>query len=193
MKLILASTSKFKSDILNTTHLFHKSIESDYEEISNKDNVYEYVKELALGKAKSIENKINEGIILGLDTVVYINGKILEKPASLEEAKEVLEYCQDDTTKVITGIALINKENNEIISEYSETKVTLRKISEKDINYYIDNETSILNVSGFVIETIISNFIEKIDGSYYNILGIPVETIYKHLNNWGIYLSDLEK
>ena len=193
MKLILASTSKFKSDILNTTHLFHKSIESDYEEISNKDNVYEYVKELALGKAKSIEDRVNEGVILGLDTVVYINGKILEKPASLEEAKEVLKYCENDTTKVITGIALINKENNEIINDFVETKVTLRKISEKDINYYVENEPSILYVSGFVIETIISNFIEKIVGSYYNILGIPVETIYKHLNNWGIYLSDLEK
>lgn len=193
MKLYLASTSKFKSDILDTTHLFHESIASDYEEVSNKDNVYEYVKELALGKVKSIEKKVSDGIILGLDTVVYINGKILEKPKSLEEAKKVIKYCQNKTTKVITGIALINKKNNEIINDFVETKVTLRKISNKDINYYIENEPNILNVSGFVLETIISNFIEKIEGSYYNILGIPVETIYKYLNNWEIYLSDLEK
>jgi len=193
MKLILASTSKFKSDILNTTHLFHKCIESNFEEESTKENVYEYVCDLALGKAKSVENKVDDGIIIGLDTVVYINGKILEKPNSLEEAKEVLKYCQNNTTKVITGIALINKNTNEIITDYSETKVTLREITDKDIDYYIENEPNILYVSGYVIETIISNFIEKIEGSYYNILGIPTETIYKHLNSWGIYLSDIEK
>lgn len=193
MKLILASTSKFKSDILNTAHLFHKCIESNFEEESTKEDVYEYVCDLALGKAKSVENKVDDGIIIGLDTVVYINGKILEKPNSLEKAKEVLKFCQNNTTKVITGIALINKNTNEIITDYSETKVTLRKITDKDIDYYIENEPNILYVSGYVIETIISNFIEKIEGSYYNILGIPVETIYKHLNNWGIYLSDIEK
>lgn len=193
MKLILASTSKFKSDILNTAHLFHKCIESNFEEESTKKDVYEYVCDLALGKAKSVENKENDGIIIGLDTVVYINGKILEKPNSLEVAKEVLKFCQNNTTKVITGIALINKNANEIITDYSETKVTLREITDKDIDYYIENEPNILYVSGYVIETIISNFIEKIEGSYYNILGIPVETIYKHLNIWGIYLSDIEK
>lgn len=149
--------------------------------------------DLALGKAKSVESNVSEGIIIGLDTVVYINGKILEKPESLEEAKEVLKYCQNDTTKVITGITLINKNTNEIITDYAETKVTLKEISYKDIDYYIKNEPNILYVSGYVIETIISNFIEKIEGSYYNILGIPVETIYKHLNSMGIYLGDLEK
>lgn len=67
------------------------------------------------------------------------------------------------------------------------------KLNNKDTEYYLNNEPDILYVSGFVIETIISNFIEYINGSYYNILGVPVETIYKYINDWGYNLIDLEK
>ncbi len=194
MKLILASTSKLKSDILNKVKLSHIQIKSDFEEVSdNLEDVYQYVKDLSLGKAKSIENKVRNGIIIGIDTIVYADGKILEKPKDLEEAKEYIRLCASNTTSVITGIALINKETNEIVQDYQETKITLREINEEDIDYYIENEKDILYVSGFVIETIISNFIEKIEGSYYNILGVPVERIYEYLLKWNIHLKDLEK
>ncbi len=193
MKLTLASTSKFKSDIMNTVKLNHFLIKSDFEEISkNFNNVYEYVKDLALGKALSVKDKVDTGIILGLDTVVYINGQILEKPKDLNEVRKFLNMCQGNTTSVITGIALINKDTNEIIKDYKETKVTLRKMNDRDIEYYIKNEPNKMYASGFVIETVISNFIESIEGSYYNILGIPVETIYKHLEDLNIHLDDLE-
>ena len=88
MKLILASTSKYKSNLLNQTKLKHECIESNFDENSVKNNnVYEYVAELSRGKANSIKEKIKEGIILGMDTVVYVNNKILEKPKDLDEAK----------------------------------------------------------------------------------------------------------
>ncbi len=194
MKLTLASTSKFKSDIMNTVKLNHFLIESDFEEISsNFDDVYKYVEDLALGKAMSVLNKVDSGIILGLDTVVYVDGKILEKPKDLDEVREFLRLCSNNTTSVITGIAMINKDTNKIIKDTAKTEVTLRNLSDKDIEYYIENEPDKMYVSGFVIETVISNFIEKINGSYYNILGIPVETIYKHLEDLNIHLYDLEK
>ena len=194
MKLTLASTSKFKSDIMNTVKLNHFLIESDFEEISsNFDDVYKYVEDLALGKAMSVLNKVDSGIILGLDTVVYVDGKILEKPKNLDEVRKFLRLCSNNTTSVITGIAMINKDTNEIIKDTAKTEVTLRNLSDKDIEYYIENEPDKMYVSGFVIETVISNFIEKINGSYYNILGIPVETIYKHLEDLNIHLYDLEK
>lgn len=193
MKLTLASTSKFKSEILDTVKLNHFLEESNFEEVSSNKDVYKYVMDLALGKALSIKNKVDSGIILGLDTVVYANNQILEKPKSVDEVKKFLRMCSNNTTSVITGIALINKDTNEVIRDYAITKVTLREMNEQDIKYYIDNEPNMMYVSGFVIETVISNFIDKIDGSYYNILGVPVETIYKHLQNFNIHLSELEK
>lgn len=194
MKLILASTSKFKNELLDTAGLTHSQIESTFEEFSpDQDNVYQYVKDLSYGKAKSIEDKVDKCIILGIDTIVYANGKILEKPKSIEEARENLVLCSNNTTSVITGITLINKYTNEIIQDYQETKVTLTNINDEDIDYYIKNEPNIMYVSGFVIESFVSNFIKNINGSYYNILGVPVEKIYEHLSNWGIHLKDLEK
>lgn len=194
MKVTLASTSEYKNDILNMVKFNHYQIASDFEEKSkNRNNVYEYVKDLALGKAKSVEDKVDGGIILGLDTVVYACGKILEKPKTLEEAKGYIAMCAGKTTEVITGIALINKEKEVIIQDMCVTKVSLREMTEEDISYYIANEPLALKVSGFVIETVMSNFIEKIDGSYYNILGVPVETIYKHIEQMGYTLKDLEK
>ena len=193
MKLVLASTSKFKSEILNKVHLKHISVDNDFDEESIVcNNVYDYVKQLSYNKAINIKEKIdNDSIILGLDTVVYVDNKVLEKPKSIKEAKDNIKLCMNNTTKVITGITLINKINNEIINDYQETLVTLRNIDDIDIKYYLENEPDIMYASGFIIETVISNFIENINGSYYNILGIPVEKIYKYLLDWNMHLKDL--
>ena len=193
MKLILASTSKFKNKILDQVSMNHDNIESDFDETNvNNNNVYEYVQTLSLGKAKSVENKVKEGIILGLDTVVYVDNKIIEKPHSLEEARNNLKLSSGKTSSVITGIALINKYTNEIIQGYQETKITLNEICDEDINYYIENEPNAMYASGFVIESVVSNFIKNINGSFYNILGVPVEKIYDYLIKWNIHLKDLE-
>ena len=101
MKVTLASTSKFKNQILDTVHLNHTNMDSDFEEISRSNDVYQYVKDLALGKANSVINKVKEGLIIGLDTIVYAGNEILEKPASLEEAKEVLRKCSNNFSALL--------------------------------------------------------------------------------------------
>lgn len=191
MKLVLASTSSFKSDVLKQACIRHIKKESNYIEIKqDNEDVYEYVKRLSLEKAYSVD--VNDGIVLGLDTVVLVGNKVLEKPKSIYEAKDNLRLCSDNTFKVITGIALINKINNEVVNDYQETVITLNKIDECDIDYYIDNDPNVLYASGFTIETVVSNFINKIEGSFYNILGIPVEKIYEYLLKWNIHLKDLD-
>lgn len=194
MRLILASTSKLKSEILNKVGMKHGNEKSEFEEVSdNITDVYKYVMDLSYGKAKSIEDKVKDCIILGIDTVVYLNNKIIEKPKNIEEAKSNLINSSGKTTSVITGLTLINKATNEVIQDYQETKITLRDISNDDIEYYIENEPNVMYASGFIVETIVSNFIDSINGSFYNILGVPVEKIYENLLKWNIHLKDLEK
>lgn len=193
MKVVLATTSKFKNQIMDTVGIKHSMIESDFEEdlVKEKD-VYEYVKKLALGKANSVKDKVSNSIIIGLDTINYVDGIIQEKPKNLSDARKAIEMCKNNTTKVITGICIINQNTNETINTYAETKITLRDIDDNDIDYYMKNEPNIMYASGFILETILSNFIEKIEGSYYNILGVPVELIYKYINDMGYNLKDLE-
>lgn len=193
MKLYLASTSKHKSKILNTVYLKHTCLSSEHEEHSDQKDVYEYVKELSLSKALNVQNQVSEGIIIGLDTVNFLDGKIIEKPKSKEEALLNVSACSGRKYSIITGVAIINLYTKETIQTYAETKITFKKIAKKDLKFYVDNEPYLLNASGFIVETIMSNFIDKIEGSYYNILGIPVETIYKVINDMGYYLEDIDE
>ena len=191
MKITLASTSKFKNKILDTVHIKHDQISPNCEEHSNYNDPYEYVKDIAKQKLDSVSN-YNTDIIISLDTIVLINNKIVEKPKTLEEAKQNLRNSSNNTSKVITGIAMLNKQTNEEIITYQETLVTFNEIDEEDIEFYIENESDAMYASGFIVETICSNFINKIEGSYYNILGVPVEKIYEILRNWNIKLKNIE-
>ena len=103
-----------------------------------------------------------------------------------------MRNSSNNTSKVITGIAMLNKQTNEEIITYQETLVTFNDIDEEDIEFYIENESDAMYASGFIVETICSNFINKIEGSYYNILGVPVEKIYEILRNWNIKLKNIE-
>lgn len=191
MKITLASTSKFKNQILDTVHIKHEQISPNCEEISNHQDPYEYVKDIAKQKLDSVSNH-NTEIIISLDTIVLINTKIVEKPNTIEETKNNLRNSSNNTSKVITGIAMLNKNTNEVIVDYQETIVSFNEIDEEDIEFYIQNEPDAIYASGFIIETICSNFIKKIEGSYYNILGVPVEKIYQILRNWGIKLKNID-
>lgn len=191
MKITLASTSKFKNRILDTVHIKHDQISPNCEEHSTKKNPYEYVMDIAKQKLDSISNH-NTDILISLDTIVLTNNQIIEKPKSLEEAKDNLRNSSNNISKVITGIAMLNKQTNEEIITYQETLISFNEIDEEDIEFYIENEPDAMYASGFILETICSNFIKEIKGSYYNILGVPVEKIYEILRNWGIKLKNIE-
>ena len=191
MKITLASTSKFKNSILDTVHIKHDQISPNCKEISNYKDPYEYVKDISKQKLDSVSN-YNIDILISLDTIVLINNKIVEKPKSIEEAKQNLRNSSNTTSKVITGIAMLNKKTNEVLVDYQETLVTFNEIDEEDIEYYIENEKDAMYASGFIVETICSNFIKEIKGSYYNILGVPVEKIYEILRKWDIKLKNID-
>lgn len=189
--ITLASASKFKSEILSRVHIKHVCMASKCDEISAYKDPYKYVMSLAKNKAKSLKGIANTDIIIGLDTIVLTNNKIIEKPKSIEEAIQNIKESSNNISSVITGITIINTLTDEIITTYQETKITFKKIDDSDIEYYINNEPDIMYASGFIIENIASNFIEKIEGSYYNILGAPVEKIYELLKKMNIFLKDI--
>ena len=152
----------------------------------------EYVKELALGKAECLRNQVN-GIIIGIDNVVVVDDKIIEKPKSIDEARSNLVKSSNNVSKVVSGLAIIDTINNKVINTYQETLVYLNEISDEDIDYYLNNEDGIMYAAGFIIENIASNFINRIEGSYYNILGVPVEKIYEILKDMGYSLKDINE
>ena len=192
MKLYLATTSKFKREIFQKVGMKHESIDNDFDENLSMEDPYELVKNLSKGKAESVLKKVSDGVVIGLDTIVYFNDKIYEKPNDLQEAKNNLKECSNQTVYVITGITVIDTCSGNEYVDYQETKIKFCEITDADAQYYIENEPDVMYSSGFIIETIASCFIERIDGSFYNILGAPVEKIYEILKRLGYELNDFE-
>lgn len=192
MKVYLASTSKFKSEILNKVGIKHTCLKGYYDEVLNGNDVYASVISLSKGKANTILNLINDAIVIGLDTIVKVNDTILEKPVDKVEAKKFVKMCSDSVVSVITGVCVIDKKTNKTITNTSETLVYMKDISDEEVNHYLENEKDALYASGFIMENYMSNFISKIEGSYYNILGLPNDIIYESIKKLGYSINDIE-
>jgi septum formation protein len=147
MEIVLASTSKFKSEILSRCHIKHKCMSINYEENSNKSNYKEYVMELALGKAECLRNLVN-GIIIGIDNVVVMDGKIIEKPRSLEEARCNLINSSNNLSNVICGLAIIDTINHRMVNTYVETLVYFNNIDDEDMLVYLYTFISLKEKAG---------------------------------------------
>lgn len=179
--LYLASKSPRRSELLSQVGIAHTIVESSYEE-SNflETSPEEMVKAQAFGKAKCAQG-IPEGrqLVLGADTIVVFEGKILGKPKSQEEAKSMLRQLSGKEHSVITGVALLCGEEERIFSV--ETFVQFRHLSDQEINSYVATGEPMDKAGAYGIQGIGALWVEGIKGSYTNVVGLPVEKVYEAL------------
>lgn len=193
MKLILASSSKQRQDIFNMLGLKYEVIKSLVEESSCNTNPVEYVKELSKNKANSVANQIKEkAIIIAADSIIYMDGKIYEKPKSKQEAFKNIKEMSGKLTYAITGIAIKDLYQNKEISFSDTTEVYLKEILDEDIKWYVENEKDILNRCGYVIQGKASIFLDKVNGDYNTLFGISPSKVYDKLKSLGYKISDFE-
>ena len=187
MKLILATTSKFRIKAFRNLGIPFEAVDSKVDEKKfSRDNPEKLVSELSFRKAKAVAEKYSNSIVLGLDSIGYHNETILEKPKSKYEAIMRLKKLSGNMHLVITGICVINPNNTSPIIKVVKTKVFMRNLSNEEIESYVNNDPNILHIClGYDPEIRLSaSFVEKIEGSYQNLLyGMPLETIAKLLNN----------
>ena len=193
MKIILASSSKRRQDILKMIGLKYEVITSNVDEKSDEIKPDKYVEELSLNKAKSVCNQINDkAIIIGADTIVYFKGKKYEKPKSKEEAFNNLKEMSGSQNFVYTGITIIDLYKNKTITFSSSTVVYFKDISDDEIRWYVDNEKNIFKSCGYVPIGKASIFIDKIDGDYNTLLGISPSIVFEKLKELGYSITDFE-
>lgn len=193
MKLILASTSKQRQDILKMIGLKYEVVKSLVEEKSSKTNPEEYVKELSRNKAKSVESQIKEkAIIVAADTVIYMDGKIYEKPKSKEEAFNNLKEMSGKITYSITGVTIKDLYQNKEICFADSVEVHLRKISSEDIKWYVENDKDIFDRCGYSILGKAAIFLDKVNGDYNTLFGISPSKLYEKFQELGYKISDFE-
>ena len=191
MKLILASSSKQRRDIFDMIGFKYEIVTSDEEEKSNKQEPSEYVKELSAIKANSVAKKINKkAVIVAADTVIYMNGKIYEKPKSKEEAFNNLKEMSGKLTYAYTGITIKDLYQNIDITFADECKIYFKNISDEDIRWYVENEEHILQISGYAILGKASLFLDKIEGDHNTLFGVSPSKLYDKLKELGYSISD---
>ncbi len=183
MKIILASASPRRQELLTKAGIVFDTIPSCVEEIFNKDiSVEEAVMDLAYQKAKWVKDTKNtDDLIIGADTIVVINKEVLGKPKNHEEAVRMLSLLQNAVHEVITGVSLIK--GKKTINFYEKTLVYFKPMTIDNIEQYIKEENVYDKAGSYAIQGEAMKYIDHIEGDYYNVIGLPVEHLLKELKN----------
>ncbi|MCX6723436.1 MAG: Maf family protein [Candidatus Staskawiczbacteria bacterium] len=186
-KIILASASDRRKHILEQVGLEFEVDPSSYEEdMSLEMEPRKLAEFLSLEKAKDVAKKHKNAIIISGDTFCVFNNKIIGKPYTTEKAKETLRDFSGKSHTVVTGFSIIDTESGKQISKSIETKVYFKNLSEEEIDAYIATGEPLEKAGAYGIQHRGALFVEKIEGDFYNIVGMPILPISEELKNFGI-------
>lgn len=190
MKIVLASGSPRRKELLDQIGAEYEVRPSQADETITGTEPAEIVKELALRKGQEAASYYGEDtIILSADTVVANEGKILGKPKDEEEAKEMIGRLQGKSHEVYTGVAIIIKAAEEKIINFAvETKVKVASMSPEEIEQYVLTKEPMDKAGAYAIQGKFAPYIDGIEGDYYNVVGFPISRICKELKKEGIQL-----
>lgn len=185
-KIILASASPRRRELMMQAGYEFEIQVSHKEEVYTSETPDEIVKELALLKAKDIAglNEMKDLVVIGADTVVAYQGAILGKPKSKEDAFAMIRSFQGDKHQVYTGVAVLScdGEGNQIVVNHAvKTDVFVNPMTDEEIWHYIESDNVMDKAGSYGIQSGFAIHIEKIEGDYFNVVGLPISYIYNVL------------
>ena len=185
MKIILASASPRRKSLMDVLGIKFEIIVSDCEEIINPNScAKDIVMSLSQQKAQAVAKTLNEKcIVIGADTVVAYEDNILGKPKDISDAQNMLRLLSGKTHSVYTGFTIINTADNTTITDYEKTDVAFRNLSDKEIIDYVNTYDPLDKAGSYSIQGTASSFVEKLEGDYNNVVGLPIYKLSKYLYN----------
>jgi len=185
--IILASSSPRRKGLLKMIGLPFKTVESKFKEVMDISlEPHELAKKLSLGKAREVAKNFPNAIIIAADTFIVCDGEYLSKVHDNKEAKEMLKKLSGKAHKVITGFTIMDTQTNKILTKSQETKVYFKKLTNDEINAYVASGEPIEKAGAYAIQGLGSMLVEKIEGDYFNIVGLPIFTLVESLKQFGI-------
>ena len=180
-KVILASKSPRRQELLRLMdidfRIVLKDVDESYPDNLNPEEIAVYIAEK---KAKAFDESVNDEIVLTADTIVSIDGEILGKPEDIDHAAEMLGKLSGKVHRVITGVCLLHKHQYNLFYDVSE--VFFRKLTNEEIRYYVEKYQPLDKAGAYGIQEWIGLMgIERINGSYTNVVGLPTEKLYQQL------------
>lgn len=181
--LILASGSPRRADLLRQIGLEFEVIPSEVDEgkIPGR-SPEERVLNAAVAKALDVAQRVKEGIVIGADTIVLLDGHVLGKPSDPEDALRMLVQLSGKTHEVITGVALIHVRTLSVQSWIERTSVTFRRLSLREILDYVDTGLPLDKAGAYGIQDRAAAFVKRVEGCYFNVVGLPLASLVERLS-----------
>lgn len=192
-QMILASASPRRRELLSRIGLAFTVKPACGEERGRGALAWEQVEELALQKAEEIAEEAGENVIvIGADTLVFLDGKPMGKPQDEKEAARMLSALQGRTHQVYTGVALIwSRDGEQRRRSFHEcTDVTVYPMTQEEILAYIRTGEPMDKAGAYGIQGLFARHIQKIDGDYNNVVGLPVGRLYQEMKAEGIWINE---
>lgn len=186
-KIILASQSPRRRELMEMLGLPFEVMVSEAEEKITGTDPAVVTEELSARKAAAVAAEIQEGIVIGADTVVALQGRILGKPADRAGAEAMIRSLQGQSHMVYTGVTLIRKRDGHTKARtFSEgTRVHVAAMSDSEIQAYLDTDEPYDKAGAYGIQGIFGKHIAGIEGDFYNVVGLPVHRLYQELKKLG--------
>ena len=184
--IILASASPRRSELLRQIGVEFRVITSDAPEIHDGELTAREIAQVnAYRKARAVAKKHPDALVLGADTLVYLETLLMGKPGSLEHAYEMLEQLQGRTHEVVTAVCLLNLRGHRQTIFTEVTDVTFRPLDAESIRRYLNKVNPLDKAGAYAIQEQGDLIVEKIAGSYTNVVGLPVERLQTELRAWA--------
>ncbi len=187
-KLILASASPRRAEILTAVGWEFEKHAADIDETELPDeNPADYVRRLAREKAASVAENYKNALILGADTTVVIENQIIGKPKDLDDAGKMLRMLSGNWHEVLTGVALVRVSagKSETKVDLQKTRVKFAKLSDAEIEFLIERGEPLDKAGAYAVQAQAALFIERIEGDYWNVVGLPVNLVYQLVSREG--------
>ena len=190
-KIILASTSPKRKEILEKTGIVFEVVPSDYQEdMTLPLTPQELAKFLSKGKAEAAAKNFANAIIIAADTFIVFKNEIIGKPHTKERAREMLKKLSNNMHYALTGFTVLDTKTSKIISKTVQTKLIFKKLTDEMIDDYIEKGNPLKYAGSYTLNDISDKFIEKIEGDPLNVIGLPISSVLEVLKEFGVEVKN---
>ncbi len=185
--IVLASSSPRRKELLEKIGLKFTVDPSDYpEDCHGELSPEELVKSISLGKAMAVAKNYRDAVIIAADTIGVFKGKIIGKPHSAGAARKMLMNMSGKSHRVITGLTIYDTVTLKLVTLTVETRVYFKKLTTEEVQNYVKTGEPLDKAGAYAIQGLGAVIVEKINGDYYNVMGLPLHALVENLKEFGV-------
>lgn len=185
-RIILASASPRRAELLRQIGVKFELAPSEVEERPHPDETpSDYITRIARAKVIAVARRLEAGLVIGADTVVVLDGRLIGKPEDEADAQRLLRQLSGKWHAVMTGVALYDVETRHEVADYDKTLVKFAQLTDREIEWYVNTGEPMDKAGAYGIQGLGGLFVDEIAGNYYNVVGLPIPLVYRLARRLG--------